>query len=74
MYRVTNALLCYDRIYMIDPTDTEPVDDTALCGAEEIILYMADDTLEPEAAASLLGKDTVQPLWSRDMYTVYCVK
>ena len=72
--RVADQLLTFDRIYLIDPDNTEPVSDDAFDGAGSILVFSADDTGGEEAIRDLFGRDSTEKLWNRDMYTVFRVR
>ncbi len=72
--RVADQLLTFDRIYLIDPQNTEPVDDAAFDSAGSILVFSADDTGGEEAIRDLFGRDSTEALWNRDMYTVFRVR
>ena len=74
MLRVADQLLAFDRIYLIDPDNTEPVDDGTFADADSILVFSADDTGGEKTVRGLFGRSDMERLWSRDMYTVFRVE
>ncbi|MBR2122614.1 MAG: hypothetical protein IJ930_06800 [Lachnospiraceae bacterium] len=69
MFRIANVLLKYPEVYLIDPDNTEEVTDGRIQESLRVMVYQADDTGGGANACRLLGKESAERLWNRDMYT-----
>lgn len=78
VWRLTDELLCYDKVFYMDEENTEVLKDKEVTEADKIILYAADDDLQKEAfdnlTASCKIKGDYSELFKEDMWTVYEVK
>lgn len=78
VWRLTDELLEYPKVYYMDEENTAPVTDPAVTGASKIILYAADDDFQDEAFDNLLGScrslSTMTRVFSEDMWSTYEVK
>ncbi len=78
VWRLTDELLEYKKVYYMDEENLEPITDPEVTGADRIILYAADDDFQEEAFSNLLGScskpGTMAQLFKEDMWTSYEVK
>jgi hypothetical protein len=78
VWRLTDELLEYPKVYYMDEENTEPITDSTVTSASRIILYAADDDFQNEAFDNLLGSctnlSTMTRVFSEDMWTTYEVK
>ncbi len=78
VWRLTDELLEYPKVYYMDEENTAPVTDPSVTGASKIILYAADDDFQDEAFDNLLGScrnlSTMTRVFSEDMWSTYEVK
>ena len=78
VWRLTDELLCYDKVFYMDEENTEVLKDKEVTEADKIILYAADDDLQKEAFDNLTVsckiKGDYSELFEEDMWTVYEVK
>ena len=78
VWRLTDELLEYPKVYYMDEENTDPLTDPQVTGASKIILYAADDDLQEEAFSNLLGScrnlGTMTKIFTEDMWSTYEVK
>ncbi len=78
VWRLTDELLEYPKVYYMDEENTEPITDSTVTSASRIILYAADDDFQNEAFDNLLGSctnlSTMTRVFSEDMWSTYEVK
>ena len=78
VWRLTDELLQYDRVFYMDEENLEPLTEAEITGASEITLYAADDPMQIEAFGNLLdscpGISTMAPLFVEDMWSSYVLK
>ena len=78
VWRLTDELLCYDKVFYMDEENTEKLTDSEVTKADKIILYAADDDLQKEAFDNLTESCAVsgdfKQLFTEDMWTTYEVR
>ena len=78
VWRLTDELLQYDRVFYMDEENLEPLAEADIVGADSIVLYAADSFHQPEAFENLLTScdnlSEMAPLFVEDMWSSYLVK
>ncbi len=78
VWRLTDELLSYDRVFYMDEENLEPLTEPEITGASEITLYAADDPMQMEAFDNLLNScdnlSEMAPLFVEDMWSSYALK
>jgi hypothetical protein len=78
VWRLTNELLQYDRVFYMNEENLEPIEDATVASADSIVLYAADNDLQHEAFENLLNScdrlTTMEELFDEDMWTSYIVR
>ncbi len=75
VWRLTDELLQYPKVYYMDEENTEPITDESILGADKIILYAADDDKQKEAFENLMSccrkLSVMSEISGEDMWTTY---
>lgn len=75
VWRLTNELLQYPKVYYLDEENLEPISDPIVTTADKIILYAADDDYQKEAFKNLLDSSknlsSMEQKNVEDMWTTY---
>ncbi|WP_029231884.1 hypothetical protein [Butyrivibrio sp. VCB2006] len=77
VWRLTDELLEYDKVFYMDEENTEPITEDNLINAGKIILYVADDESQDEALDNLkksTGKEQMELQSFEDMWVTYELK
>ncbi len=78
VWRLTDELLCYDKVFYMDEENTDKIVDKDVINADKIVLYAADDDLQKEAFDNLTASCKVsgdfKQLFTEDMWTTYEVR
>ncbi|RKM54252.1 hypothetical protein D6853_13555 [Butyrivibrio sp. X503] len=78
VWRLTDELLCYDKVFYMDEENTQKLEDKDVTQADKIILYAADDDMQKEAFDNLISSCAVagdfKQLFTEDMWTTYEVR
>ena len=73
VWRLTDELLQYDRVYYMNEENLEKVTDSDVVNADKIILYVADDDYKNDAICNLVEScknlDVIKEVDSEDMWT-----
>ncbi len=78
VWRLTDELLCYDKVFYMDEENTDKIMDFDVTSADKIILYAADDELQKDAFDNLVSSCAVSGdyklLFTEDMWSTYEVR
>lgn len=74
VWRLTNELLEYKKVFYMDEENQVPITDPDICLADKIILYIADDDMQETAIQNLIdstGISTKRHFFAEDMWNSY---
>lgn len=78
VWRLTDELLMYDRVFYMDEENLEPLTEAEVTDAGSITLYAADDEHQKEAFDNLLEScrkvSSMEMLFTEDMWATYALQ
>ena len=77
VWRLTDELLEYDKVYYMDEENNDPLDDVEIMNAGEIILYAADDDNQENAISNLMQYASLnerEKIYTEEMWNTYILR
>ncbi|WP_408070023.1 hypothetical protein [Butyrivibrio sp. JL13D10] len=78
IWRLTDELLEYDKLYYVNEADTAAISDAELAEADKVVVYAADHDNRDEILSILEGSNSksgkIEKISAKDMWTVYEMK
>ena len=78
VWRLTDELLAYPKVFYMDEENLDKITDPAVCDADKIILYAADNDLQEKAFENLFDSchklSSMDRVFTEDMWSTFEVK